>query len=197
MFSELSAPRTDTPQTLPRVKITVDQPRPGMSRATRAISHSMPLKPRSSWVSTRCCGPPVLRSAMASTIHMNQGQASAFIHWCYGALSESAKAAGEFHVFRARGKHHWRLCDARGKVLAESTVGYARRSAALAAVEHLQAAATAWRPYPPRKRLNAGSSQFDGLQVSGASPYRPSATDTGCQDRYNIGPRHARRCSWI
>ena len=53
------------------------------------------------------------------------------------------RSAGEFQLFRTRGKHHWRLCDSRGRVVAESPTGYARRSAALAAVKHLQAAAAA------------------------------------------------------
>jgi uncharacterized protein YegP (UPF0339 family) len=41
---------------------------------------------------------------------------------------------------RESNKHRWRLCDAKGRVLAESAVGYTRRAAAIAAVKQAQAA---------------------------------------------------------
>ena len=59
--------------------------------------------------------------------------------------NEDGHGAGTFVVYRSRDKYHWRLSDHKGRVLAESAVGYARRAAAIAAFKHAQAVAARGR----------------------------------------------------
>jgi phospholipase C len=140
LFSELSAPRADTPETLPRaplspMPVSQDDPRHPANHPMDATQIEMVMGVHQM---LRAADPQVVEGA---DLHMKQGEASAYVRWCYDHIAKVTRSAGEFQLFRSRGKHRWRLCDPRGRVLVESPVAYARRSAALAAVKHLQAAA--------------------------------------------------------
>jgi phospholipase C len=141
LFSELSAPRTDTPETLPRAA----PPAVTVSREDPAHPANQPMDATQTEIfmgvqqMLRAADPQIVSGA---DLHMTQGDASTFVRWAYDHMSKLAKTDGEFQLYRSRGKHHWRLCDAKGKVLAEAPTGYARRAAALAAIKHLQAAAS-------------------------------------------------------
>jgi len=140
LFSELSAPRTDTPETLPRAAIppvTVAKDDPGHP-ANRPLDLTQTELLLGVHQMLRAVDPKV---ADGFDLHMKQGEASAYIRWCYDRIAKANKPTGAFQLYRARGKYHWRLCDPKGRVLAESSAGYARRAAALAAVKQIQSAA--------------------------------------------------------
>jgi phospholipase C len=141
LFSALSAPRTDTPTTLPRATIppvTVSQDDPNhpanhpMDATQTAILLGVHQMMRSAY--------PEIRDG--AHLHMTQGEASAYIRAAYQQLWKTGRAAGVYSVYQSGSKYHWRLSDRKGRVLAESAVGYARRAAAVAAVKQAQGAAT-------------------------------------------------------
>ena len=139
LFSELSAPRTDTPETLPRAT----PPPITVSRDDPTHPANLPLDATQTEIvmgvhqMLRASDPRIVDGA---DLHMTQGDASTFVRWAYHHMSKLAKSAGEFQVYRSRARYHWRLCDSKGKVLAEAPAGYPRRSAALAAIKNLEAA---------------------------------------------------------
>jgi uncharacterized protein YegP (UPF0339 family) len=63
------------------------------------------------------------------------------IRSAYERLQKSRAAAGDFEIYKTGGKHHWRLIDAKGRVLAKSPIGYDRRAAAIAAIKQARTAA--------------------------------------------------------
>jgi phospholipase C len=139
LFSELSAPRTDTPETLPRaalppVSVSRDDPTHPANQPMDATQTEIVMGVHQM---VRTADPQIVEGA---DLHMTQGDASVFVRWAYDHMYKMARTAGEFHVYRSRGRFHWRLCDSKGKELAQAPSGYTRRSAALAAVKHLQAA---------------------------------------------------------
>jgi uncharacterized protein YegP (UPF0339 family) len=78
-------------------------------------------------------------------LRMTQGEASSHIRSCYARLGKSTKAAGVFEIYKAGGKHHWCLRDAKGRILAKSAIGYDRRAAAIAAIKQARGAAAIGR----------------------------------------------------
>jgi phospholipase C len=144
LFSELTAPRTDTPQSLPRATVS-----------TTTVSISDPAHPANQPMDATQAEILVGVHQMLRTAHpeirdgvdlrMTQGQASSYIRSCYERLGTTRKAAGAFQIYQAGGKHHWRLCDAKGRVLAKSAVGYDRRAAAIAAVKQARLMAATGR----------------------------------------------------
>jgi phospholipase C len=139
LFSELSAPRSDTPATLPRATI----PAASVSPEDPAHPANQPMDATQTELllgaheRTRAAHPEIRYGV---DLHMTQGQASAHIKWCHDQHWKTARSAGVFHVYRAGAQYHWRICDAKGRVLAKSAGGYARRAAALAAVKQVQGA---------------------------------------------------------
>jgi len=144
LFTELSAPRTDTPETLPRATV----PATTVSMDNPAHPANQPLDPTQTEIllgvhqMLRKSNPDVVEWP---DLHMTQADASDYIRSCYDRLAKTAKTGVTFHVYRDGNKHHWRLCDAKGRVLAESSGGYARRSAAVHAIKQIQATASPGR----------------------------------------------------
>jgi phospholipase C len=142
LFSELSAPRTDTPATLPRaatppLTVSKDDPRHPANRPLDLTQTELLLGVHQM---LRAVDPKVVDGF---DLHMKQGEASAHIRWCYDRIARAKKPTASFQLYRVRGKYHWRLCDRKDRVLAESPTGYARRAAAIVAIRQIQFAAAA------------------------------------------------------
>jgi phospholipase C len=140
LFSELSSPRTDTPEALPRA--TVPTTTVAANDPSHPANHPMDATQAEILVGVhqmlRTAHPEVRSGA---DLRMTQGDASSFILSAYERLQRSRTAAGDFEIYKAGGKHHWRLVDAKGRVLAKSPIGYDRRAAAIAAIKQARTAA--------------------------------------------------------
>jgi phospholipase C len=144
LFSELSAPRTDTPESLPLatmapVSVSPEDPAHPANQPMDATQTELLLGVHEMM---RRAYPEMLDGA---NLHMTQGEASSYIRSCYEHHWKTIKGTGTFHGYRVGDKHFWRLCDAKGRMLAKSAVSYPRRAAAIAAVKQAQAAAAVGR----------------------------------------------------
>jgi phospholipase C len=140
LFAELSSPRTDTPQSLPRATV------PPVTASTTDPAHpaNQPMDATQAEILVGVhhmlrMAHPEIREGV--DLRMTQGEASSFIRAAYEQLGKPRRAPAAFQIFTAGGKHHWRLCDSKGRMLAKSVIGYDRRAAAIAAVKQARAAA--------------------------------------------------------